>query len=210
VSWGDGGRSDGVRPAVPPRGFSLVELLVVLAVLGILIASAAPLVADTVARERLHAAALETAAEIRGLRQRSVTQRTAFGVRFIFVAGRWSYSVYRDGNGNGIRTADIVSGVDSLLEGPSDPDSRYGGIRFGLPGIAVPAIPPGTGPLPNPSDPIKFGSSNIIGFSPAGSISSGSLYLTDGTRAAAVVVYGPTGRVRVWRFRADVGWRIGG
>jgi hypothetical protein len=182
-------------------------VLLGLALLGILITISVPLVADTVARERLHAAGWETAILLRGLRQQSVSERTGFGLRFVRSGGSWSYCLYRDGNGNGIRTADILSGKDPLVRGPEDPGMQHEGIRFGLPEGQIPQVPPGSGPILDPSDPVKFGGSDIIGFSPSGSISSGTLYLTDGRRVLAVVVYGPTGRIRSFRFDPEAGWR---
>ena len=169
------GRSGFLPGAGPPTGFSLVEVLACLALLGILVAVSVPLLADTVARERLRAAGWETALLLRGLRQRSITERLGFGLRFVQAGGVWSYCLYRDGNGNGIRTADILSGRDPLLLGPEEPGMRHEGIRFGLPSSPVPQIPPSTGPIPNPSDPIKFGTSDIVSFSPSGSISSGTV-----------------------------------
>ena len=210
-----GGRPAGARrhrqapPAGPPPGFTLVELLAGLAILGILILFAVPLVAETVAGERLHAAAMEEAVEFRRLRQRAVSEQVSFGLRFVAVGSGWSRAVYRDGNGNGIRTADILAGRDRLVEGPARLEDRHVGIRYGLPAGPLPAVPPDPGPFPNPGDPIKFGSGDIVSFSPGGSVSSGSLYLTDGRRAAAVVVFGATGRVRLFRYRPEDGWRDG-
>ena len=191
----------------PPRGFSLPEVLASLALLGILISISAPILAETVARERLQSAGWETAVFMRGLRQRSVAERAGHGLRFVRAGGSWSYSLYRDGNGNGIRTADILAGRDPLLRGPEAPETRHEGIRLGLPGAEVPQIPPGTGFIPDPSDPVKFGGTDIVSFSPSGSISGGTLYLTDGKRAMAIVVYGPTGRIRALRFEPGGGWR---
>jgi prepilin-type N-terminal cleavage/methylation domain-containing protein len=196
-------------PAGPPPGFSLLELLAGLALLGLLVIFAVPLVAETVARERLHAAAMEEAVEFRRLRQRAVSEQVSFGLRFVAAGAGWSRAVYRDGNGNGIRTTDIVAGRDRLIEGPVQPGDRYEGIRYGLPAGPLPAVPPDGGAFPNPGDPIKFGSGDIVSFSPGGSVSSGSVYLTDGRRAAAVVVFGATGRVRLFRYRPEDGWREG-
>jgi len=201
------GRRESRPGAGPPPGFSLPEVLACLALLGILVAVSVPLLAETVAQERLRAAGWETALLLRGLRQRAITERLGFGLRFVQAGGLWSYCLYRDGNGNGIRTADILAGRDPLLWGPEEPGMRHEGIRFGLPATAVPQIPPGTGPIPDPTDPVKFGASDIVSFSPSGSISGGTLYLTDGRRVTAVVVYGPTGRIRAFRFDPGTGWR---
>ncbi|HEV8375878.1 MAG TPA: prepilin-type N-terminal cleavage/methylation domain-containing protein [Candidatus Polarisedimenticolia bacterium] len=196
-------------PADPLRGYSLIELLIVLAIAGILLLFTVPLVASTVARERLHAASLEMALEFRGLRQRAVTERRTYGLRFVAAGSSWSRSLYLDGNGNGIRSVDILSGKDPLVEGPEDPSTRFEGIRVGLPTSPVPQIPPSTGSIPAPGDPVKFGNTNLVSFSPSGSVSGGTLYMTDGSRVAAVVAYGPTGRIRLQRFDPGEGWRSG-
>ena len=48
---------------------------------------------------------------------------------------------------------------------------------------------------------MRFGRSDLVSFSPDGSASSGTLYVTDGRDGLyAVVLFGPTARVRVWRF----------
>ena len=191
----------------PARGFSLVEALITLAILGILLAFTVPLLAETVARERLLAASLQTAVQFRALRQRAVSEGCSFGLRFVAAGSSWSYTLYRDGNGNGIRTADILAGKDRLLEGPDDPATRFEGIRIGLPAASVPQIPPGSGSIAAAGDPVKFGNTDLVSFSPSGSVSGGTLYLTDGTRVAAVVVYGPTGRIRLHRYDPQNGWQ---
>jgi prepilin-type N-terminal cleavage/methylation domain-containing protein len=201
------GRARFLPATAPPPGFSLTEVLVGLALLGILITASVPLLAETLARERLHAAGWEMAVLLRGLRQRAVSEGVGFGLRFLQSGGTWNYSLYRDGNGNGILTSDIVSGKDPLVRGPEAPGTLHDGIRFGFPDAGVPQVPPGTGPILNLADPIKFGGSDILSFSPSGSISSGTLYLTDGRRVLAVVVYGPTGRIRSLRFDPGEGWR---
>jgi hypothetical protein len=50
-------------------------------------------------------------------------------------------------------------------------------------------------------DPVRFGRSDLVSFTPVGSASSGTLYVTDRRHALfAVVLFGPTARLRVWRF----------
>lgn len=196
-------------PAGPSRGFSLPESLAATAILGILLAAAAPLVAHAVSRERLRAASLETALLFRGLRQRAVSESRSYGIRFSGSPAGWTCELVRDGNGNGIRTADILSGKDPRVHGSCDPALRHEGTRIGLPAAAIPQVPPASGPIPSPGDPVKFGGGNLVSFSPSGSVSGGTLYLTDGTGVAAVVVYGPTGRIRLFRYEPEGGWRGG-
>lgn len=204
-----GGGSHAAPPSGPARGFSLVEALITLAILGILLVFTVPLLAETVARERLLAASLESAVQFRALRQRAVSEGCSLGLRFVASGSSWSYTLYRDGNGNGIRSVDILSGTDRRVEGPDDPATRFEGIRIGLPDAPIPQIPPGAGIIPAPGDPVKFGNTDLISFSPSGSVSGGTLYLTDGTRVAAVVVYGPTGRIRLHHYDSRSGWRGG-
>ena len=108
------------------------------------------------------------------------------------------FALYRDGNGNGVRRAEIRAGVDQLVErhvpvtGPVSDVSVA--IRPGLP-----AIPPDTGTLSG--DAIRFGSSNILSFSPLGTATPGTFYILgrNGLQAA-VRVTGGSSRVRtmIW------------
>jgi hypothetical protein len=49
---------------------------------------------------------------------------------------------------------------------------------------------------------VVFGSTDVVSFSPVGDASSGSLYVSDGRMLAAIVLYGPTARARVYRYDA--------
>jgi hypothetical protein len=86
--------------------------------------------------------------------------------------------------------------VDSL-------ERRAPGVRAAvLPGRPVPRLPPQSGLLDRPEDPVKFGASDLISFSPAGGATAGSLYLSDGVGMVALVVNGITGRLRMFRYDA--------
>jgi hypothetical protein len=123
----------------------------------------------------------------------------------------WSWYEVEDGNGNGLRTREIRRGTDRTLSGPhrmEDHDSR---IKLGFPpGGPFPKIPPGTGWIDGTDDPIRFGRSDLVSFTPLGTGSSGTLYVTDGARQLlGVVLFGPTCRVRVWRFDwEERRWRL--
>jgi len=60
----------------------------------------------------------------------------------------------------------------------------------------VPAIPPDSGIL-DPSDPIRFGASNMVSFSPLGTATPGTFYLAGEGLQGAVRVTGGSARVRL-------------
>jgi len=105
------------------------------------------------------------------------------------------YSIYVDGNHNGVLSADIAAGRDRRVAAPVALNAGLAGVRVGInPG--VPAIPPDSGTL-DPSDPIRFGRSNMLSFSPLGTASPGTFYLAGEFAQAAVRVSPGSSRVRV-------------
>ena len=102
------------------------------------------------------------------------------GLYFEELAGRWAWREVVDGNGNGLRTAEVRSGTDPTLSGPHRLEHRVAGVRLGfIPGLVVPRIPPRRGSIDSSSDPVRFGRSDLVSFSPLGSASSGTLFVTD-------------------------------
>ncbi len=135
------------------------------------------------------------------LRSEAIASHRDVAMRLTWSGGRYQYAFYADGDGDGVRASDIASGRDPLIGQARDLPGRYEGIDFGLLPEAIPEVPPGSGVLPPGSDPVRFGRSDIITFTPRGTSSSGTLYVSDGQgTVAAVVVYGATGRLRLWRF----------
>lgn len=186
------------------RGSSLAEVLVTIAIVAIAAGVAVP-AADAMLRgARGDAGAREMAATFRALRMRSVTMHRSQGLLFEQDGIGWKWLEVADGNGNGIRTQEVRSGVDPTLSGPHRLESRVEKVGPGFPGPGpFPEIPPGRGIISDTSDPVKFGRSDLVSFSPWGSSSSGTLYISDRrTVLFAVVLYGPTARVRVWRYDA--------
>ena len=89
-------------------------------------------------------------------------------------------------------------GRDRRIAGPFPLTSGAPGVRVGFnPG--VPAIPPDSGILTG--DPIRFGTSDTLSFSPLGTATPGTFYLAGDSAQAAVRVTGGSARVRlmVWR-----------
>jgi Tfp pilus assembly protein FimT len=198
-----------VKGARGEGGFSLVEAALVLMLLGLLLAVSAPVAAAALSRARVAAAAAEMGQTLARLRALAIAGHRRVGLRFRTVSGRTSFAVYADGDGDGLRSDDIANGTDPRIEGERDLPSRYEGIDFGMLDEAIPDVPPQSGSLPPGSDPIRFGSTDTITFTPYGTASTGTLFVSDGRdTVVAVVLYGRTGRLRTWRLDRSVGqWR---
>ena len=187
-------------------GFSLPEAVLVLAIFGILLVVATPSLFASLSRSRVRAAARELAAGMSRLRSEAIAGHQRVAMRFTRLPGRTSWCIYRDDDGDGVRSDDIAAGRDPLIAGPIDLPSRYEGVDFGLLPTAIPEVPPGTGTLGPAADPVRFGRSDIVTFTPWGTSSSGSLYVSDGRSSLmAIVLYGATGRIRTCRYDRDRG-----
>jgi len=187
------------------RGLTALELVVIAAVLLILTAVTLPSYRVYVARSRLMGAARVFQGEF--LRARSVALKLNVytAMRFEYRADGVFYSLYVDGNRNGVRSHEIARGVDRKLSGPYRLDAGVHGVRVGiLPGLSAP--PPEYGPL-DPSDPIRFGRSDMLSFSPRGTATPGTFYLAGDEMQAAVRVTGGSARVRVL-FWKDGRWLL--
>ncbi len=173
------------------RGTSLPELLVVLAILGLVFALSVPALSDLLAEEGLQAAAREVSAILTAARARAVFQGAEVGVKWISAGGDLVLSVHQDRNGNGVTTAEIRNGVDRLVAGPYWLRGKYPGISFSfVPGFDD--LDPGGAPIGDLGDPLRFGRSDICSFSPLGKASPGSVYLSNGKRRQAAVRITPS------------------
>ncbi len=183
-------------------GYSLVELLVVLMAATTLMSVAVPLTRTNSDAGRARHAAGFVAARFRLARQQAVARTAAVGLVFDQVNGRWTVRVCADGNSNGLRRADIGSGVDRCFEGPDDLETMFPGVRMAVDG----SLRGPSGEAPSP-DPIRFGASNIASFSSSGSCTAGSLFLRSAQGVQyAVRMAGVTGRTRILRY--DIGARV--
>jgi Tfp pilus assembly protein FimT len=191
-----------MRPPRPPRGergFSLLELLFVIGLLLTLAGTAVPLVLGTLDASRTRGAARYLAGRLNLARMDAVKRSAHVGVRVEGTGARYRYTFYADGNRNGVRTRDITQLVDRPVGPPECLDDKFPGITFGiLDGVT--AID-GTDVLVADSDPVRFGKSDLLSFSPSGSATSGTFYIRgQGRQQAAVRVLGTTGRIRVLVF----------
>lgn len=193
-----------VRPATGEAGLTALELLFVLSLGAVLAAIAVPEVSHGLDEARTSAAARYLSSRLYQARMEAIKRSTRVGYRFVEDGDDFRFAPYGDGNNNGIRTADILAGVDWRLEPDDRLSWKFGAVRFGL----LPGVPLIDGSVAG-GDPIRLGSSNILTFSPNGTCSSGSLYLRGARQAQyAVQIFGVTGRTRVFKFVPGVSaWR---
>jgi hypothetical protein len=125
------------------------------------------------------------------------------GVKFRTDArGRVAYRLYRDADGDGVRTADINAGVDPPM-GPWIELLHLGQhVRFGFPPGPAPKDPGDPSRRLNRlHDPIRFNRSDLASFNHLGGSTPGSAYLTDGRSCLVVVrLFGRTGKVKRMRY----------
>ena len=184
-------------------GYSLMELMLVLGIVATVSGAAAPGLLATIDDSRTLGAARYLSAKLQRVRMEAVLRSSNAGLRFSTGAAGYAYAVYADGNGNGVRSADISLGVDpELLPLERLPD-LFRGVDFGvLPGL--PAVEPSSPPPGN--DPIKIGSSDILSFTPLGTSTSGSLYIRGARGSQYVIrVFGDSAKTRLLKFDSRAG-----
>jgi hypothetical protein len=170
------------------RGHTLLELLLVLGFAAVLTGVAAGAVLRTVERARGLVAARYLAARMTLARTQAAAWGAAVALRFVETREGPVFSVYRDGNRNGVLSNEIEHHVDVQVEAPVLLSERFPGVRIGLaPGAPVP-------------DAVHIGNTTLLSFSPGGTSTSGTIYIVGSDRTQwAVRVLGATGRTRVLR-----------
>lgn len=174
-------------------GRSLLELVVAMALMGTFAGMGVPRGWALVKEYRLRGAAHYFRGLIRQVRSEAAAKVRYTGIVFEEIDGEPVLTIHADGNGNGIRRADIRSGVDERIRGPWRLSDLFPGVRYGSPPSSE------GGPL---FPPLRIGRSHILSFSPIGSSTSGTIFLSnDQGFIYAVIVLGTTGRVRLARYR---------
>ena len=182
------------------QGYSLLELLFVVSTMVIVAGVAVPQLSAALDQYRAAAAARYLSARIQRTRMEAVSRSTNVAMRFVDSGAGYSYRVYIDGNGDGVRTQDITMAIDGPLGALERLPDNFSGVDFGL----LPELPPVEPGSPPPgSDPIKLGASNLLSYTATGTSSSGSLYIRSRRGSQYVIrVLGDTGRTRVLKFDA--------
>jgi type II secretory pathway pseudopilin PulG len=178
------------------RGVSVLELVLAVGLIIGLAGLLTPLTASAIDSSRARQAAGFAAARLRAARQQAVSRTTSTGLVFDLAGNRWTFRVCVDGNGNGLRRADLRGGIDLCGEGPVDLALLYPGVE-----IAIDPTIRGPDGDPPSSDPVRFGSSNLASFSPSGGCTPGTLFMRSARGVQyAVRVAGVTGRTRLLRY----------
>ena len=187
------------------RGTTLIEVMLSTGVFIVLMGMAIPLLLTGHESSQMLAAARYLSGQAMLAQSRAVRSGAAVGLQFKEGEGGYEVRTYVDGDGDGIRSADIANGVDHPLQPSGRLRDVYPSVRLGL----DPSVPPvGEIRMSGPqADPVRFCRGDILTFSPLGTASSGTLYLRASRSGEqyAVRVLGVTGRVRVLRFESAAG-----
>ncbi len=178
------------------RGHTLIELLIVVAIVAAMVLVSVPSFRTMQKRAAVRSAAQEIRSAFHAARSQAIATGRSTGLRFSEADDTWYWSLYQDGDWDGVRNADIKSGIDRRLAGPQRILSDERRIRIAMPSFAL--LDPDTNkPLGPEAKPVRFGNSRICSFSSRGSSSSGTIFMTDGYNlVAAVRVFGATARIR--------------
>ena len=184
-------------------GITLIDLLFAIALAAPLTAIAVPSTARTLEGLRAAGAARYLAGRLMSIRMESVRTSRAVAFRFQRTGSDYTYTPFADGNGNGVRTADILAGVDRQVGPPERLFEKFPGVEFLLPA----GVPDAGGGSSSSTDGVRIGTARLLSMSPDGTATSGTLYLAGKGGLYAVRVLGATGRVRVLSFNpGDQAW----
>ena len=160
-------------------GFTLVELMVVIAILGIMALMVIPNFASMQQQARMRAGAQEIAQDFRQIRERAL-------------ATSQQYMVMRAVSGRAYEVTDPTGYVTEYKLGHSG-----GNLYFGTSGVPA-AGPPEAGANPIPADGWGF-TDGVLYFRARGAATQGVAYLTNGKDDYAVGV-NRLGKVRVYQY----------
>jgi len=186
-------------------GYSLIELLFVMSAAATASGIAIPPLLTALDDYRTAGAVRYISTRIQRTRMEAVNRSTNAAMQFASVGSGYSFGIYIDGNGDGVRTPDIKDGIDRAIGAIERLPDNFAGVDFGL----LPALPPvDSNSQPPGTDPIKLGSSTLLSYSSTGTSSSGSVYIR-GRRVQYVIrILGDTGRTRVLKFDPQSGqWK---
>ncbi|HET7437150.1 MAG TPA: GspH/FimT family pseudopilin [Thermoanaerobaculia bacterium] len=188
-------------PSRNQRGLSLIELLIVVAIIGLIAGVGLPSFASMHRRNAVKAACAELRTTFYLARSRAIAHDRNSGLKFETVDGEWRFALYDDGDGDGLRSDDIRRGVDRRVTPLRRVLPESAAAKIGLP--PVPIVDPDGDRIAAGASPVQFNRSTICSFSPVGSSTPGTIYITDDVGELwAVRVYGTTAKMRLLRYDA--------
>lgn len=160
------------------KGFTLIEMMVVIVIIGIVIALAVPNFAGMQTKARMKAGAYEVAQDLRQIRERALSISRDYAVdradarTYIVTSPEGNTYTYKLGGTTG------------------------GNLRFGATG-ATSTPPEGHGSIPG--NGFDFLPSGTLVFNARGGANSGVIYITDGKNNYAIGI-NSLGKIRVYRY----------
>ena len=156
------------------KGFTFIEIIIVLAIVGILSVLAVPDLSAFTGRLRLETAVRSISTDLREMKMRSILERSNYSIHF--------------------------DTADKLYDLPERRTFLPQGIRFGF-GPKV-LGPPGN-PVKTPdTDGVTF-SSNKATFSSQGTNSIGTIYIANDENITMAISISITGRIKIWRWTGE-------
>ena len=183
------------RHTLDSGGYTLVEVLLAIGTIVAVAGLAVPIASGTVDDLRAAGAARLMAARIATIRLDAVRRAATVSLRFEPRGTDYAFTTFLDGNGNGVRTADVTAGVDKPIAPADLLRNHFPGVTFGL-RVGVPDLDGGL----TSTDGVRIGSTPFLSSAPNGSCTSGTLYLHGRRRQYAIRILGATGRVRLFAF----------
>ncbi|HEU4522639.1 MAG TPA: GspH/FimT family pseudopilin [Thermoanaerobaculia bacterium] len=181
------------------RGLTLIELLTVIAIIGIGVAVAVPSWMSLRRRAAVRSAAAEIRSVFHETRSRAIAGWRNSGVRFTPSGTGWQFAIYDDGDRDGVRNDDIRNGVDVLVAPPRHLFQQPQLVTIGL--LPQTIRDPDGDPLRPGDSPVQFNRSSICSFTPLGTSTAGTIYLTDDAGSLyAVRVFAATAKIRLVRY----------
>jgi hypothetical protein len=187
-----------MRVTAPESGASLLEIVFAAGVLATIAAMSASSLLAAVDDFRTLGAVRYLSSRLHETRMEAVMRSSNAAMRFSTDNGEYAFAIFVDGNGDGVRSADIQRGLDPELRRQERLSDHFRGVAFGAGPDIPPVDPAGTAPG---DDPIRIGASDLLSFTALGTATPGSLYVR-GPRGTQYVVrvLGETGRTRILRF----------
>jgi prepilin-type N-terminal cleavage/methylation domain-containing protein len=182
-------------------GFTLIELLFAISIAVVLAGMALPASEAAIDELRTAAAARYLSGVVLRGRMDALKRARSVGLRFEASGPDYTFRSFVDGNGNGVRTADIQNGADSPLGPRQRLSDNFPGVRFGLRA----GLPDADGLRGASTDGVRIGSARILSTGPDGTATSGTLYVQGQRAQYAVRVLGATARTRVLKFESGAG-----